>query len=73
MQIKIGEGRKMDYLLLILGFILLIKGADYFVDGQFQRGKALEGAIDYYRAYGSGIWDKHAGTVGQRDSGHQGK
>ena len=66
MQMKIGEGRKMDYLLLILGFILLC-------GRQFQRGKALEGANDNYRTYGSGIWDKHAGTVGQRDGGYQGK
>ena len=42
MQIKIGEGRKMDYLLLILGFILLIKGADYFVDGSSSVAKLLK-------------------------------
>ena len=42
MQMKIGEGRKMDYLLLILGFILLIKGADYFVDGSSSVAKLLK-------------------------------
>ena len=42
MQIKIGEGRKMEYLLLILGFILLIKGADYFVDGSSSVAKLLK-------------------------------
>ena len=41
MQMKIGEGRKMDYLLLILGFILLIKGADYFVEGSSSVAKRL--------------------------------
>lgn len=62
----------MDYLLLILGFILLIKER-IILWTAVPAWQALEGAIDYYRAYGSGIWDKHAGTVGQRDSGHQGK
>ena len=32
----------MEYILLIIGFILLIKGADYFVDGSSNLAKALK-------------------------------
>lgn len=32
----------MDYLILIIGFILLIKGADYFVDGSSSLAKLLK-------------------------------
>lgn len=32
----------MDYILLILGFVLLIKGADYFVDGSSSVAKLLK-------------------------------
>ena len=32
----------MDYILLILGFLLLIKGADYFVDGSSSVAKLLK-------------------------------
>ena len=32
----------MDYILLILGFVLLIKGADYFVDGSSSVARILK-------------------------------
>ena len=32
----------MDYILLILGFVLLIKGADFFVDGSSSVAKLLK-------------------------------
>ena len=32
----------MEYIILILGFILLIKGADYFVDGSSSVAKLLK-------------------------------
>ena len=31
----------MDYLLLVIGFVLLIKGADFFVDGSSSIAKRL--------------------------------
>ena len=38
-----GWGRiMMDYILLIIGFILLIKGADYFVDGSSSVARILK-------------------------------
>lgn len=42
MQIKAGKVRGMDYILLVLGFVLLIKGADYFVDGSSSVAKLLK-------------------------------
>lgn len=42
MQIKVGKVKVMDYILLILGFVLLIKGADYFVDGSSSVAKLLK-------------------------------
>ena len=32
----------MDYILLIAGFVLLIKGADYFVDGSSSVARILK-------------------------------
>ena len=32
----------MDYILLIIGFVLLIKGADYFVDGSSSVARLLK-------------------------------
>ena len=32
----------MDYILLIIGFVLLIKGADFFVDGSSSVAKILK-------------------------------
>ena len=32
----------MDYILLLIGFVLLIKGADFFVDGASSIAKALK-------------------------------
>ena len=32
----------MDYILLIIGFVLLIKGADFFVDGSSSLAKLLK-------------------------------
>ena len=32
----------MDYILLIVGFVLLIKGADYFVDGSSSLAKLFK-------------------------------
>ncbi|MBU3810197.1 MAG: sodium:calcium antiporter, partial [Candidatus Niameybacter stercoravium] len=32
----------MDYILLLVGFVLLIKGADFFVDGASSIAKALK-------------------------------
>ena len=36
------RGKYMEYLLLILGFVLLIKGADFFVDGSSSVAKLLK-------------------------------
>ena len=33
----------MEYLLLLIGFVLLIKGADFFVDGSSSLAKNYEG------------------------------
>lgn len=63
----------MDYILLLLGFLLLIKGADAFVDGSSSVAKIFKNTDDYYRAYGSGFRDKYAGVFCQSDGGYEGK
>ena len=52
----------MTYVLLLVGFVLLIKGADFFVDGS--SSVAIESTTDYYRTYSRGIWNQHAGSIG---------
>ena len=36
---------------LVIGFVLLIKGADFFVEVKFQRGETAACAVDHYRTY----------------------
>ncbi len=39
--IKESEGKRMEYVLLVVGFVLLIKGADFFVEGSSSVAKML--------------------------------
>lgn len=41
-KMKVKEEKSMSYVLLILGFVLLIKGADFFVDGSSSVAKILK-------------------------------
>ena len=49
--------------LLVVGFVLLIKGADFFVE--LFRGKDAESALNHYRTYDRGDGDKPSGMCGQ--------
>ena len=63
----------MDYILLLLGFLLLIKGADAFVDGSSSVAKNFEDTDHYYRTYSGCFWNKYAGVFCQSDSSNEGK
>ena len=51
--------------LLVVGFVLLIKGADFFCGGKLFRGKDAESALNHYRTYDRGDGDKPSGMCGQ--------
>jgi len=48
----------LDYVLLIVGFVLLIKGADFFVDGSASVAKKLRVSDHDY-------WNDHCRQWGQ--------
>ena len=41
----------MEYVLLLIGFVLLVKGADFFVEGSSSLAKILKGAQRHHRSY----------------------
>ena len=53
------------YVLLVVGFVLLIKGADFFVEGSSGIAKEIKGAIVDYRTYDSGNGNIPAGMCRQ--------
>lgn len=50
--------------LLVVGFVLLIKGADFFVEGSLPC-KDAESALNHYRTYDRGDGNKPSGMCGQ--------
>ena len=51
--------------LLVVGFVLLIKGADFFVEGSSSVAKNAESAFNHYRTYDRGDGNKPSGMCGQ--------
>ncbi len=47
-------------LFLVIGFVLLVKGADLFVDGACDLSAKVENSGIYSRTYGSGVRNKFA-------------
>ena len=70
---KEDKGEKMDYILLLLGFLLLIKGADAFVDGSSSVAKILKIPTIIIGLTVVAFWDKYAGAFCQSDGGDEGK
>ena len=56
----------MAIALLVIGFVLLIKGADYFVDGSSAVAKKLKVPVADYWIYDRGDGDEPAGVCGKR-------
>lgn len=45
-------------IILVIGFLLLVKGADYFVDGASSIAKQAPHSVSCDWSYNCGIWNK---------------
>lgn len=61
------------YVWLVVGFVLLIKGADYFVEAELVHCAGAQGARYHHWTYHCGIWNQRtrAGSQHDRISGRQ--
>ena len=54
----------MEYILLVVGFVLLVKGADFFVEGSSSVAKLLRVPSDHWTD-DRGIWNQCPGDGGE--------